>query len=241
SSAIQGLQLALYLENLEVNLFRSAEANITNDDIADGISKMTLEAIKDAAMQEQVHQTTLQNLLVAAGAPVVPECRYLFPSRNTTEFLSLGRGLSSVGVSATLALVQSIADLDPVLTAGIASIATTEARHDSFFNAANSRVPNPAPFDTPISPTWAYNLALKFVVQASCPTDLPFPILPILTAPEAIRANQTHMRFSWDPAQRPITQEHGRNLFIGWVNQLGPPIYTSLSSTGNGTGITSIP
>jgi hypothetical protein len=46
---IAGLQLALHLENLEVNLFRSASANITSSDIAQGISNGTLDAISVAA------------------------------------------------------------------------------------------------------------------------------------------------------------------------------------------------
>jgi hypothetical protein len=47
--AIAGLQLALYLENLEVNFFRSASANITHGEIAQGISNATLDAISVAA------------------------------------------------------------------------------------------------------------------------------------------------------------------------------------------------
>jgi hypothetical protein len=47
---IAGLQLALYLENLEVNLFRSASSNITGSDVAAGISNMTFSAIKEATL-----------------------------------------------------------------------------------------------------------------------------------------------------------------------------------------------
>ena len=53
-STIGGLQLALYLENLEVNLFRSASANITSGDIAQGISNATLGAIREAALVCQI-------------------------------------------------------------------------------------------------------------------------------------------------------------------------------------------
>ncbi|KAM3066450.1 hypothetical protein ACMFMG_012036 [Clarireedia jacksonii] len=240
-STIAGLQLALYLENLEVNFFRSASANITGADNADGISNATLNAIREATLQEQVHQTTLQNILVAAGAAVIPECEYVFPSRNTSEFLSLGRSLSSVGVGAILALAESVAILDSNLVSGLASIAATEARHDSFFNVANGKLPNPAPFDTPISSTWAYNLALQFIVPASCPLELPIPILPILSTQMTLKGNPKSMTFSWDPTQKPVTQENGKELFIGWVNQLGSPVFTLLKSSGNGTGTTSIP
>lgn len=48
-STIARLQLALYLENLEVNLFQSASANITSSNVAQGISNATLGAIRVAA------------------------------------------------------------------------------------------------------------------------------------------------------------------------------------------------
>lgn len=194
-----------------------------------------------ARQQEEVHQATLQNILLAAGAAIIPECQYRFPSSNTTEFLSLGRSLSFVGEGVILSLAESVANLDSNLVSGIASIAAVEARHDAFFNVANGQLPNPAPFDTPISQTWAYNLALQFIVPASCPVELPIPILPTLAAQATLQSNQTMMNFSWDPTQKPITQETGKSLFIAWVNQLGSPVYTPVKSSGNGTGTASIP
>ena len=188
-----------------------------------------------------MHQTTLQNILSAAGASIVPECQYVFPSRNTSEFLSLGRSLSSVGVGAILALAETVAVLDSNLVSGIASIAATEARHDAFFNVANGQLPNPAPFDTLISSTWAYNLALEFIVPASCPMELPIPILPTLSTQSTLQSIQTRLTFSWDPNQKPIIQEDRKDFFIGWVNQLGSPVYTSLKSISNGNGIATVP
>ncbi|PQE03475.1 ferritin ribonucleotide reductase protein [Rutstroemia sp. NJR-2017a BBW] len=200
-----------------------------------------LKNVLTLLQQEQVHQTTLQKILLAAGAPLIPECNYIFPSRNTSEFLSLGRFLSSVGVGAILTLAETVSTLDSNLVSGIASIATIEARHDAFFNMVNRQLPNPAPFDTPISSTWAYNLALEFIIPASCPVELPIPILPTLTTQATLQSNRTSMKFSWDPTQKPVIQEDGKNLFIGWVNQLGPPVYTPLKSIGNGTGIANVP
>ncbi|KAJ8068543.1 hypothetical protein OCU04_004093 [Sclerotinia nivalis] len=235
------LQLALYLENLEVNLFQSASANITSVDTIQGISNKTLDAIKKAALQEEAHQTTLQNILVATGASIIPQCQYVFPSRNTSEFLSLGRSLGSVGLSATLTLAETVAPLDSNLVAGIASIAAAKARNAAFLNIANGYLPNLAPFDTPISLTWAYNLALNFTVPASCSVELPIPILPTLSTQSILQSNQTSLKFLWDPMQKPVIQENGKDLFIGWVNQLGPPVYTPLKSISNGTGTATIP
>jgi hypothetical protein len=47
---ISGLQLALHLENLEVNLFQSASSTITGSDVTVGVSNMTLSAIKEATV-----------------------------------------------------------------------------------------------------------------------------------------------------------------------------------------------
>lgn len=54
-STIAGLQLALHLENLEVNFFQSASANITSGDSAEGISKVTLDAVRKAALVSRIH------------------------------------------------------------------------------------------------------------------------------------------------------------------------------------------
>lgn len=157
------------------------------------------------------------------------------------EFLSLGRSLSSVALGAFLTLAELVASRDSSLVAGIASIAATEARHNAFFNVAVGQLPNPAPFDTPISLIWAYNLASAFIVPSSCPLELPIPIIPRLTTQETLRANQTRMNISWDPLQNAVVQEAGKDLFVGWVNQLGSPVYTPVTSTGDGTGSASIP
>jgi hypothetical protein len=49
-STIAGLQLALHLENLEVNFFQSASANITEGDSAQGISNTTLDVIREVTL-----------------------------------------------------------------------------------------------------------------------------------------------------------------------------------------------
>ena len=188
-----------------------------------------------------VHQRAIRNILNAAGAEIVPPCQYEFPSYNTSQFLSLGRTLSTVGVGAILGLADAISTSDPELVSGLASIAATEARHSAFFEAAEGQVPNPAPFDTPVAGVWAYNLALNFVVPGSCQLSPPLPILPILAARVDVNENGTVVTFSWDPTQEPVLREAEKPLFIGWVNQLGPPVYTPLNATKNGTGTAALP
>lgn len=187
--------------------------------------------------QEMVHQRAIQNILHAAGVDITPPCQYEFPSYNTSQFLVLGRKLSTVAVGAAVALADAISTLDPELVSGFASIAATEARLSAFFEVINGHVPNPSPFDTPVAGVWAYNLALNFVISGSCQQTLPLPILPRLTA----QVNETDVTFSWDPTQEPLIREAGRPLFIGWVNQLGPPIYTPLDVVNIGTGTAKLP
>jgi hypothetical protein len=49
-STIAGLQLALHLENLEVNFFQSAIANVTSSDVGQGISNVTLNTVRETAL-----------------------------------------------------------------------------------------------------------------------------------------------------------------------------------------------
>ena len=69
-----------------------------------------------------------------------------------------------------------------------ASIATIEARHQTFIRVAGSKEPIPAAFDTPLGPRAAFTLAAPFI--QSCPEGsnlpiVPFPSLSIVNSTEA--------------------------------------------------------
>jgi hypothetical protein len=135
----------------------------------------------------------------------------------------------------------------------VASILTVESRHDAFFRHVMGEVPNPAPFDTGSNDIWAYNIALSFIVPGSCPVEVPVPVLPKLnvtqqeqaTAPytnSTTGSNSTMLQqFSWDPRQMPFVVEEGKQLLVGWVNQVNVPTYTPLSVTSWGKGTSSVP
>ncbi|KAI6080101.1 ferritin-like domain-containing protein [Hypoxylon rubiginosum] len=236
---ITNLQLALFLENLEFAFFQSASANFTASDPA--LTDTLNQTIREATMQEATHQKALRNILDAADADQIEPCQYRFPSQNTSQFLALGRTLSSVGVGATVSLAGSIPAQDVELVSGIASIAATEARHSAFFETANGKLPNPAPFDTPVPSTWAFNLALGFVVPGSCPVTPPIPVLSPLVVEAAEEGDETTVDVSWDPVQTSIQVEGNKPLFVAWINQLASPIYTPLSRTSNSTGKATMP
>jgi hypothetical protein len=47
--------------------------------------------------------------------------------------------------------------------------------------------------------------------------------------------------FEWDPAQMTFIAEVGKQLLIGWVNQLNMPVYIPLNITVKGKGTAFIP
>jgi hypothetical protein len=153
-----------------------------------------------------------------------------------------------VGIGATIGLTDRLAVTDPELINSVSSILTVESRHDAFFRHIDGKSPNPAPFDTGISDIWAYNLALSFVVPGSCLIEVPVPILPALNVsdpcgPGASYAstNANLLEFTWDPLQMTFVAEAGKQLLVGWVNQLNVPVYTALNITRKGTGTAAVP
>lgn len=47
--------------------------------------------------------------------------------------------------------------------------------------------------------------------------------------------------FAWDPTQMPFVVEEGKQLLVGWVNQMNVPIYTPLAITSQGRGTSNVP
>lgn len=153
-----------------------------------------------------------------------------------------------MGISATIGLADRLAVTDPELINAVSSILTVESRHDAFFRHIEGKSPNPAPFDTGISDIWAYNLALSFVVPGSCLIEVPVPILPALNVSEPsgpecsyMSTSATLLEFIWDPLQMTFVAESGKQLLIGWVNQLNAPVYTALNITEKGRGTVAVP
>jgi len=70
------------------------------------------------------------------------------------------------------------------------------------------------------------------------------PILPALNVSDPIATNSTELplrEFEWDPAQMTFVTEAGKELLVGWVNQLNVPIYTPLNITVKGKGTAATP
>lgn len=152
-----------------------------------------------------------------------------------------------MGIGATISLAERLIVTDPLLVKSILSILVVESRHDVFFQHIEGKVPNLAPFNTGISDIWAYNFALSFIVPGSCSVEVPLPILPILTVSNASSGpanstmNESLREFTWDPVQITFVTKAGKQLLVGWVNQLNMLVYTPLNITVKGKGIAPVP
>ncbi|KAF2181008.1 hypothetical protein K469DRAFT_692524 [Zopfia rhizophila CBS 207.26] len=130
---IKEIQLAQFLENLEVSFFTAGSANITKWG-TNGYSNDSIEIVSKIA-----------------AVPLIPPCNYSFPVASTKEFFQLAHLIGSAGIGATIGLSDRLATTDPMLTRLVSSILTVESRHDTFFRHVQGDVPNPAPFDTGIN------------------------------------------------------------------------------------------
>ncbi|KAF2788131.1 hypothetical protein K505DRAFT_353408 [Melanomma pulvis-pyrius CBS 109.77] len=185
----------------------------------------TIEVISKIAAQEEVHLSSIANVLTSYNKTLIPPCNYSFPVNTTEEFFELAHTITSVGIGATIGLNERLAITDPLLVKSISSILTVESRHDAFFRHIRGAAPNPAPFNTGISDIWAYNLAFSFIQPGSCSVELPIPILPRLTVfqpPSTSYTNSTksndQREFTWDPMQTPFVTEASKQLLIGWIS-----------------------
>jgi hypothetical protein len=175
---------------------------------------------------------------------LIPPCNYSFPVTSTDELFELAHVVTSVGIGASIALIERLAFIESLFTGLLSSVLTVESRHD----ALKGDVPNPTPFDTGISDVWAYNLALPYVIPGSCPVEIPSPILPRLTVAQAtgtpeinITQNSRKLEFTWNPTEAPFVDETDKQLLIGWVHQLNSPIYTPVNITDTGKGTSWVP
>ncbi|KAF2186049.1 hypothetical protein K469DRAFT_687464 [Zopfia rhizophila CBS 207.26] len=214
-SGIQEIQLAQFLENLEVSFFTVNSANIKKWDRG-GYSNDSIEIVSKIAAQEEVHLQNLATLLNAYQAPLIPPCNYSFPVTSTKKFFQLAHLIGSEGIGAIIGLSERLATTDPMLARLVSSILTFESRHDAFIRHVQGDVPKPGPFDTGINNTWAYNIALSFIAPGSCPVEVPVPVLPRLTMAQQPSASYTNgtdsamlHEFTWDPTQIPFIVKKG--------------------------------
>ncbi|KAL8745270.1 MAG: hypothetical protein Q9190_002576 [Brigantiaea leucoxantha] len=241
------LQLALYLEHLEQNLYHQGYDNYTEEQYtAAGFPAGFRDNINVIAQHEDVHAQTISTILSNAGYTPVPTCTYTFPSTDPTSFVDLANMITSVGIGAYLGGGSLLTD-DPTLLTAASSILTLEARHDSYLRAGFGASPFPTSFDTVLTAVFAYNLAQMFIV--SCPQPLPITILPKLTLVSPMPPPNlqpptpagTELRFSFDPTTFFVNVDPNAQLYIGLVNMVTNVTFVEATSCGTGCVTAPVP
>ncbi|KAL8931704.1 MAG: hypothetical protein Q9211_006783 [Gyalolechia sp. 1 TL-2023] len=241
------LQLALYLEHLEHNLYTGGFQNFTDAEYtAAGFPPGFRENVGVIAEHERVHIATISTILSNAGYTPIPPCFYNFPYSDPTSFVNLANMITSVGIGAYLGGSSLLTD-DPILVTAASSIVTVESRHDAYLRTGIGASPFPTPFDTALTAVFAYNLAQMFVV--SCPQQLPITILPKLTfvspAPPPnlqppISAGTT-LQFKFDPTTFFVDVDPNAQLYIGLLNMVTNVTFVEATSCGDGCVTAPVP
>lgn len=241
------LQLALYLEHLELALYTGGYENFTDAEYtAAGFPAGFRENVGVIASHEATHSATISAILEKAGYTPVPTCSYKFPYNSPTSFVDLANMITSVGIGAYLGGAELLTD-DPVLEVASASILTVEARHDAYLRVGVGASPFPTSFDTALTAVFAYNLAQMFIVE--CPQQLPLPILPKLTLESPTPPSNlqpptpagTLLKFTYDPSTFFVKVAPGTPLCIGLINMVTNITYTEVTSCGTGCATIPVP
>jgi hypothetical protein len=154
------------------------------------------------------------------------------------------RALKSVEVGVFMFLAESLSPEDTSVAIVLSSMASVAARQNALLHAYAKSNASTASFETPLTDTLAYNLALNYVQPGSCTVEQPIPLLPTLSMngrTVGYARPSTNATFSWDAAGRAAASRSGKPLFIGWVNQVDLPVYTSLLALGDGAAISAVP
>ncbi|KAL8934730.1 MAG: hypothetical protein Q9216_005759 [Gyalolechia sp. 2 TL-2023] len=241
------LQLALYLEHLEQNLYTGGFENFTDAEYtAAGFPPGFRANVGVIADHETTHASTIATILSNAGYTPVPPCTYTFPYTDPTSFVNLANMITTVGIGAYLGGGSLLTD-DPTLLTAASSILTVESRHDSYLRAGIGASPFPTSFDTALSAVFAYNLAQMFIV--SCPQQLPITVLPKLTlespAPppnlQPPTPAGTELRFTFDPSSFFVDVDPNAQLYIGLLNMITNVTFVEATSCGEGCVTAPVP
>ncbi|PSN59170.1 hypothetical protein BS50DRAFT_580186 [Corynespora cassiicola Philippines] len=190
-----------------------------------------------------MQRKTLGEMLRRSGSEDIPPCDYSFPS-NATQMVSLLSAFKSAEAGVHISLAESLLEGDASAAIALSSMAGVAARQGALLRIHANSNASFASFETPLSATWAYNLALGFVQPGSCPAELPIPTLPVLylnNATAGFARPGSSVPFAWGDAGKAAASRAGKPLFIGWVNQVDAPMYTPLTWDHDGFGVTRVP
>ncbi|EMD62771.1 hypothetical protein COCSADRAFT_172200 [Bipolaris sorokiniana ND90Pr] len=184
--SIDALKLALFLKNLGVWVFN--ESRIVE------LSSLSASLVADIAVLD-----TLRTLLIQSGNMDVPSCKYDL-LKNMTELSFLMVTLKSIDLGVFMSMAEAADRLVAIL---LSSIASVDAKYIALLGDHTHYNASVQSFDTPATPAWAYNIALRYSQPGSCSVQLPLPILPKLTINNSTSAHVqpgTKVNVEWGAA-----------------------------------------
>ncbi|CAD0089719.1 unnamed protein product [Aureobasidium vineae] len=232
---IIGLQLASYLENMELSLYTDGCEHINDAQwLAAGFpSTFQQDICAIAENQTGYISSTLESNGISAPQP----CNYALPYDTPEDFVLLANQITSISLGYYLG---SLNDFSPELQTVAASILSVEARHDAIVRNGMGASPFPTNTDVPLSSVWAFNLAQKYIT--SCPQQLPINLLP----PFTFNGMSGHtLDFNWNPNANNFSAPAGiagQDVYLAIVHaNVSDPMYQRVQRTGQGHGTAELP
>ena len=165
---LEVLNYALTLEHLESAFYRDGLAAFTAADFDDGV----YDNLMLVAGHEAEHVTLLTSAISGAGGTPVAEAKYDFGyGTDPAAFLEVAAALENTGVSAYDGAGASIQDVNILAVAG--QIVAVEARHASYLNLANGKVPFPIRLKLRSQRTKCSRLPVRSLSRSTGPTAEP--------------------------------------------------------------------
>jgi rubrerythrin len=144
------LNYALTLEHLENAFYRDGLKKFSDDELmganvlskfGEGVRMDVPNYLKTVGEHEAAHVDALSRTVEKLGGTPVEEGEYDFGYKTPSEFLGVARALENTGVAAYAGAAPSVVNND--VLAAAAGIHSVEARHASFLNLLNEKVPFP--------------------------------------------------------------------------------------------------
>ncbi|KAF9740309.1 hypothetical protein PMIN06_011277 [Paraphaeosphaeria minitans] len=161
----ESIQLGLYQEWIELDLFNNGLAVFSDQDFLDaGLTAEDRAYIAFMANQETGHATLLSNML---GESAAPQCTYDYPFTTVREFIDFNQKLTRWGESGVWGFINHLdsREVGQLLSQSIA----TEARQQMSFRQMLGLHPMPVWFETGIPQSWAWSYLAPYI--SSCPEN----------------------------------------------------------------------
>lgn len=259
----QSLQLALYQEYIELDLFQRGLQMFTTEDFEKaGLTSEDRALVEFMAEQEVGHAKLISDIL---GPSAPKPCTYNYPFTDVVGWIDFSQLLTKWGEAGVYGFLPHL-DSRPTAQLLLQSI-TTEARQQMIFRQFEGLFPMPVWFEPAISQSMAWTDLAPYIV--ACPAENKkmvwqnFPALSISNAPNgtagfnssypAITHNRTmttpgqQVTLNWEDKGKPvgpngtyitdISPMAGAPKYAAWISQLNTT-YTPLENIQGNSAVT---